>query len=55
MKHREFMFADATELKDGEMRQVTANGMDILLARIDGKYYAVGATRPHYGVPQFMV
>jgi apoptosis-inducing factor 3 len=51
MKQREIMVADATDLKDGEMRQVSANGTNILLACIDGKYYAVGATCPHYGAP----
>jgi apoptosis-inducing factor 3 len=51
MMQREIMVANATELRDGEMRQFTVNGINILLACIDGKYYALGATCPHYGAP----
>jgi NADPH-dependent 2,4-dienoyl-CoA reductase/sulfur reductase-like enzyme/nitrite reductase/ring-hydroxylating ferredoxin subunit len=39
------------ELSDGEMRQVSADGTDILLARVKGKYHAVGALCTHYGAP----
>ena len=51
MKHKEIMVAGASELKDGEMKQVAADGTNILLARVNGKYHAVGATCPHYGAP----
>ncbi|HKQ74913.1 MAG TPA: FAD-dependent oxidoreductase [Blastocatellia bacterium] len=51
MKHKEITVASAAELKDGEMKQVDAGGTNILLARVDGKYHAVGATCPHYGAP----
>lgn len=51
MKHREITVASAAELKDGEMKQVAADGTDILLARVNGRYHAVGATCPHYGAP----
>ncbi|MDQ3802444.1 MAG: FAD-dependent oxidoreductase [Acidobacteriota bacterium] len=33
------------------MRQVAADGTDILLARVGGKYHAVGAHCTHYGAP----
>jgi len=51
MKHQEIAIAAAAELKDGEMKQVATGGTNILLARLNGEYYAVGATCPHYGAP----
>ena len=33
------------------MKQVSAGGTDILLARVKGKYHAVGAHCTHYGAP----
>jgi len=51
MKHKEITVACAAELKDGEMKQVAVDGVNILLARVNGKYHAVGATCPHYGAP----
>jgi NADPH-dependent 2,4-dienoyl-CoA reductase/sulfur reductase-like enzyme/nitrite reductase/ring-hydroxylating ferredoxin subunit len=51
MKQKEITVAGAAELKDGEMMQVAAGATNILLARVDGKYHAVGATCPHYGAP----
>lgn len=51
MKMREIKIATTGELKDGEMKQVSADGIDILLARVDGKHHAVGAHCPHYGAP----
>ena len=51
MKHKDITVARVDELKDGEMKQVDAGAMKILLARVNGKYYAVGATCPHYGGP----
>ena len=51
MKHKEITVAGAGELKDGEMKQVAAGGTNILLARVSGKYHAVGATCTHYGAP----
>src|SRR5918993_4981061 len=51
MTHKEITIAKTGELKDGEMRQVSADGTDILLARVGGKYHAVGAHCTHYGAP----
>jgi len=51
MKHIDITVASVDELKDGEMKQVDAGGTNILLARVNGKYHAVGATCPHYGGP----
>ena len=51
MKYNEITVVGAAELKDGEMKQVAAGGTNILLARVNGQYHAVGATCPHYGAP----
>src|SRR5919199_177328 len=51
MSHKEVTVARNDELKDGEMKQVSADGTDILLARVRGKYHAVGARCTHYGAP----
>ena len=51
MTYKEVTVAGINELKDGEMKQVSANGTDILLARVGGKVHAVGAHCTHYGAP----
>ncbi len=51
MNDREFAVAKLSDLKDGEMKQVDAGGTEVLLARIDGRYHAVGAHCTHYGAP----
>jgi len=51
MKHKEITIAAAGELRDGEMKQVAAGETNILLAHVNGKYHAVGATCTHYGAP----
>jgi nitrite reductase/ring-hydroxylating ferredoxin subunit len=51
MNERELPVAKVSELKDGEMKQVSAGGTDILLARVHGKCYAVAAHCTHYGAP----
>lgn len=35
------------ELKDGKMKAVMVNGDEILLAKVEGKYYAVSNICPH--------
>jgi NADPH-dependent 2,4-dienoyl-CoA reductase/sulfur reductase-like enzyme/nitrite reductase/ring-hydroxylating ferredoxin subunit len=51
MTHKEMAVAKTGDLGDGEMRQVSAGGTDILLARVGGTYHAVGAYCTHYGAP----
>jgi NADPH-dependent 2,4-dienoyl-CoA reductase/sulfur reductase-like enzyme/nitrite reductase/ring-hydroxylating ferredoxin subunit len=51
MEQQEFAAAKLSELKDGEMKQVSAGGTEILLARVGDKCYAVGAHCTHYGAP----
>ena len=50
-KENERVVGHIGDLQDGEMKQVTVDGTDVLLARVKGQYAAVGATCPHYGGP----
>ena len=43
MTDREQAVATAEELRDGEMKQISAAGTEILLARVKGNYHAVVA------------
>jgi nitrite reductase/ring-hydroxylating ferredoxin subunit len=38
---------EADELDDGEVVGVTVNGEDVLLARVDGEFYAIGDICTH--------
>ncbi|MCI0710280.1 MAG: FAD-dependent oxidoreductase [Chloroflexi bacterium] len=38
-------------LKDGELKQIEVEGKTIVLARVDGQYYAFGGKCTHYGAP----
>ncbi|MFB2772033.1 FAD-dependent oxidoreductase [Pelatocladus sp. BLCC-F211] len=51
MKQIEAVVANVNDLNDGEMRQVCVGETEILLSRIDEKFYAVGAHCAHYGAP----
>ena len=51
MTHKKVTVATTDQFKDGDMRQVSVNGTEILLARVNGKYHAVGAYCTHYGAP----
>jgi apoptosis-inducing factor 3 len=48
---REVELAKVGDLKDGEMRACSAGETKVLLARVNGRFHAVGATCPHYGAP----
>jgi NADPH-dependent 2,4-dienoyl-CoA reductase/sulfur reductase-like enzyme/nitrite reductase/ring-hydroxylating ferredoxin subunit len=39
------------ELQDGDMREVELGGTKVLVARVKGKFYAIGAECTHYGGP----
>ncbi len=43
--------ASTSDLADGEMRQVSAGGHDVLLARVAGAFHACTAFCTHYGAP----
>jgi NADPH-dependent 2,4-dienoyl-CoA reductase/sulfur reductase-like enzyme/nitrite reductase/ring-hydroxylating ferredoxin subunit len=51
MNHKNVAVAKTSELVDGEMKQVSAEGQEILLARVRGNFHAVGAHCTHYGAP----
>lgn len=51
MKYTYFSVANHKDLKEGEMKQVNADGTDILIAKLEGKVFAVGAHCTHYGAP----
>jgi len=40
---------EADDIKDGEMKEVNAAGHGILIAKVGGKYYAVGNRCTHMG------
>ena len=43
--------ASVTALRDGEMITVLVGGQKVLLARVDGRFYATAARCPHWGGP----
>jgi NADPH-dependent 2,4-dienoyl-CoA reductase/sulfur reductase-like enzyme/nitrite reductase/ring-hydroxylating ferredoxin subunit len=51
MSYKDVTVAKIIDFADGEMKQVSAAGKEILLARVDGTFHAVGATCTHYGAP----
>jgi nitrite reductase/ring-hydroxylating ferredoxin subunit len=38
-----------TVLEDGQMREITVDGMPMLIARVEGQFYATQARCPHMG------
>ncbi|HEU4933331.1 MAG TPA: FAD-dependent oxidoreductase [Pyrinomonadaceae bacterium] len=51
MWSKEVHAANRSDLRDGEMKEVSVGETRILLARVDDKFHAVSATCPHYGGP----
>jgi len=51
VREQELVVAQAHELRDGEMRRVKVGENEVLLARVEGVFYAVGAGCTHYGAP----
>jgi NADPH-dependent 2,4-dienoyl-CoA reductase/sulfur reductase-like enzyme/nitrite reductase/ring-hydroxylating ferredoxin subunit len=49
MKTKEVMVLKKNDLKDGEMKKVQADDQEILLVRLNSKFYAHGAYCTHYG------
>lgn len=51
MNQFEAIVANVNDLHDGEMQQVSVGETDVLLAKVDGNFYAVGAYCSHYQAP----
>ena len=51
MKYEEVEVAASDALADGEMKAVAVGETSVLLARVSGRYYAVGAECTHYHAP----
>ena len=47
----EAVVAKVSDLRDGEMKEVTVGDTKVLLTRLKGKFHAVGAVCTHYGGP----
>lgn len=51
MNERKIAVAKFSAIKNGEMREVDANGTKVLLVRTGDQCFALGATCTHYGAP----
>ncbi|HEX8128173.1 MAG TPA: FAD-dependent oxidoreductase [Pyrinomonadaceae bacterium] len=51
MDYTEFPLGNTSDLRDGEMKEVSAGQTKILLARVGDDFHAVSPTCPHYGAP----
>jgi nitrite reductase/ring-hydroxylating ferredoxin subunit len=55
MASKSIAVLDASELKDGQMKQVDFEDGKVLIAQIGDKVYATSAFCTHYGVGQYHV
>ena len=51
MNRNDVHVANTSDLRDGEMKEVSIGESRILLARVNDSFHAVSATCPHYGAP----
>lgn len=51
MNRQRVAICQVNDLSDGQMRQITAEGQQILLARQQGEWFAIAAHCSHYGAP----
>jgi NADPH-dependent 2,4-dienoyl-CoA reductase/sulfur reductase-like enzyme/nitrite reductase/ring-hydroxylating ferredoxin subunit len=51
MSFREVSLANTYDLRDGDMKEISAGETKILLARVGDNFHAVSANCPHYGAP----
>jgi nitrite reductase/ring-hydroxylating ferredoxin subunit len=43
------VIANTTDIPNGQMKPINAGGKDIVIANIDGQYYALGRKCTHFG------
>ncbi|HZY48061.1 MAG TPA: Rieske 2Fe-2S domain-containing protein [Candidatus Bathyarchaeia archaeon] len=43
--------ASTSEIPEGKMKKVVVGGLQILVANVKGKFYAIGSICTHLGVP----
>jgi NADPH-dependent 2,4-dienoyl-CoA reductase/sulfur reductase-like enzyme/nitrite reductase/ring-hydroxylating ferredoxin subunit len=51
MSNRERRIAHVDELQNGDMKQISIDDHEILLAKVDGRFHALSAHCTHYGAP----
>lgn len=51
MSYKDFEVPDVATLADGEMKQVSVDGTELLIARVNGEFHAIAAHCTHYGAP----
>jgi NADPH-dependent 2,4-dienoyl-CoA reductase/sulfur reductase-like enzyme/nitrite reductase/ring-hydroxylating ferredoxin subunit len=51
MSQKKVKIAGVNDIKDGGMKAVSIDDNKILLSKVGGKFYATGASCPHYGAP----
>lgn len=51
MANKEIEAAKIDDLKSGEMKKIEKDGEEFVLYRVEDKFFATGATCPHYGAP----
>ena len=51
MSYQEAKAAKVSDLQNGEMKQAQVGDTDVLLAKVDGQFYALYAKCTHYGAP----
>jgi len=51
MGHKEVHVANTSDLRDGDMKEVSAGETRLLIAHAGDRFYAVSPTCPHYGAP----
>jgi NADPH-dependent 2,4-dienoyl-CoA reductase/sulfur reductase-like enzyme/nitrite reductase/ring-hydroxylating ferredoxin subunit len=51
MNCKDVHVANTSDLREGEMKEVSIGETRILLARVNDRFHAVSATCPHYGAP----
>jgi apoptosis-inducing factor 3 len=51
MGFKDVHVANTSDLRDGEMKEVSAGETRIVIAHAAGRFYAVSANCPHYGAP----